>query len=749
MGPLARQEIESSERRLGAFLGVFTPTILTILGVIMYMRTGWLVGHMGLMRALLIVLCANVITLITTFAFSSVATNGRIGAGGAYYIISRSLGLSIGGSVGFPLFFSQVFSVTLYSFGLAESLRIVWPALPMQSVTLAVIIGVGFLSMLGAGLALRTQIPLMALIGISLGAFAVGAGIRAHGQHLPLELPSGAVSFWMGFAVFFPAVTGIMAGLSLSGDLRDPQHAIPRGSLGAVGLGALIYLCVPILLALSATPEELRTDAMIWLKIAPLGSFLILPALWGAIFSSAVGSMLSAPRTLQAMARDGLLPRFFARRSLAAGFAVTMGIALAAVFLGNLNSVAPVVTMFFLTVYGMLNVVAAIETLSGDPSWRPAIRLPWFINLIGGLACIAVMLLINAWVGLLAILAELTLWLFLSRREQAVTWGDARRGIYESLVRWALLRMARRPIYARNWRPHVLIFVPDPERHLDLIRFGNWFSQGRGVVSVVQLVVGDLLHMDEDLAARRADMAELFKREHLVVFPEVNIVHNEFAGITHVAQGYGLAGFGGNTVVLGWPRRRERLVQFLRVMRHLEHMGKSLVIGRIRPRYLYPREGLRRTIHVWWGGLHQNGDLMLLLAYLLTRNDDWRDSDVHVMSIASNELTKSETESYLEKLIASIRIEAFVNVIVKPKDQSIREIIHRESAQAEVVFFGLATPEEGSTVDYADRLEELAGELSTVFFVKNASCFIGKLMKPIEEPVHDADDSESSKEPDA
>ena len=736
MGPLASKGADSTERKLGTFLGVFTPTLLTILGVIMYMRTGWLVGHMGLLRALLIVLCANLITIITTFSFSSVATNGQIGVGGAYYIISRSLGLSIGGSVGFPLFFAQVFSVTLYSFGLAESLRIVWPTLPMQPVALGIIVGVGVLSMFGAQLALRTQIPLMALIGISIGAFAVGAGLKAHGHHIPLELPSGEVSFWMGFAVFFPAVTGIMAGLSLSGDLRDPQHAIPRGSLGAVGLGALVYLCVPILLAISAAPEDLRNDPMIWLKIAPFGALLILPALWGAIFSSAVGSMLSAPRTLQALARDGLLPRFLGRRGLAAGFTVTIGIALAAVFLGDLNKVAPVVTMFFLTVYGMLNIVAAIETLSGDPSWRPAIRLPWFVNLLGGLACIAVMLLINAWAGLLALLAELLLWLFLSRREQAVTWGDARRGIYESLVRWGLLRMARRPIRARNWRPHVLIFVPDPERHLDLIRFGNWFSQGRGVVSVVQLVVGDLLHLEEDLEARRAEMKALFEREQIVVFPEVNVVEDELHGITHVAQGYGLAGFGGNTVVLGWPRRRERLVQFLRVMRRLECMGKSLVIGRIRPRFLYPREGIVRMIHVWWGGLHQNGDLMLLLAYLLTRNDDWRDSEVQVMSIASNDLTKAETESYLRKLIDSIRIEADIRVIVRSKDQSVREIIHRESAAAEVVFFGLATPETGGAADYADRLEDLAGELPTVFFVKNASCFIGELMKAEVETGH-------------
>ena len=143
------------DHKLGTFIGVFTPTILTILGVIMYLRFGWLVGNLGLIRIVFVVVLANTITFITTLAFSAVATNARVGVGGAYFIISRSLGLELGGAIGVPLFLSQTFSVTLYSYGLAESFRIVWPNLPLMPVTLVIVVGVGVLAVTGAERALE------------------------------------------------------------------------------------------------------------------------------------------------------------------------------------------------------------------------------------------------------------------------------------------------------------------------------------------------------------------------------------------------------------------------------------------------------------------------------------------------------------------------------------------------------------------------------------------------------------------
>jgi len=225
-------------------------------------------------------------------------------------------------------------------------------------------------------------------------------------------------------------------------------------------------------------------------------------------------------------------------------------------------------------------------------------------------------------------------------------------------------------------------------------------------------------------------MQKLLKAEGLVLFPELNVVREVVEGIISVAQANGMAGFQSNTVLLGWPKERKRFAEFLQLIRRLEQLKKSLIIGRMQPRYLSPREGVERNIHVWWGGMQHNGDLMLLLAYLLTLNPDWRGARIQIMSIASNELVKAQTERYLMKLLPEIRIQAEQRVFIKPKDKSVRELIHAESSSAEVVLFGLATPKEGEEEAYAQRLEDLACDFPTVFFVKNSSMFVGELLQP-------------------
>jgi potassium/chloride transporter 4/5/6 len=243
--------------KLGTFIGVFTPSVLTILGVILYLRTGWVVGSVGLTGALVIVMIANLVTLATALSVSAVATNMRVGAGGAYYIISRSLGIEVGAAIGIPLFLAQAVSVTLYAYGLAESLSIVWPSVPQRLIAAITVLVVALLAARGAGLALRLQIPIMVAIGVSLTVLGIGV---ARSTPEVIHLSSAfdePPDFWSVFAVFFPAVTGILAGISLSGDLKRPDRAIPRGTIGAVLVGFVVYVLVVVGLALSADPAEL------------------------------------------------------------------------------------------------------------------------------------------------------------------------------------------------------------------------------------------------------------------------------------------------------------------------------------------------------------------------------------------------------------------------------------------------------------------------------------------------------------
>ncbi|MEK6254924.1 MAG: amino acid permease, partial [Gemmatimonadales bacterium] len=388
---------------LGTFGGVFTPSILTILGVIMYLRFGWVVGNVGLSGALLIVTISTLITFLTALSISEIATDQRVRVGGAYYMISRSLGIETGGAVGIPLFFAQALSVALYTIGFAESVKNVFPQVDERLVALLTTVAVAGLALKSARAAIRAQYFIMGAIGVSLISFFLGSAV---GPPDMVTVPLADVpreNFWVVFAVFFPAVTGIMAGVNMSGDLKEPGKAIPKGTMAAVLVGYAIYMILPVFLAMRADQNQLIQEPLIMRRMALWGDAIII-GVWGATLSSAVGSIMGAPRVLQALARDGVLPnslRWLGKGSgpedtPRAGTAVTLGIALGAVAVGNLNLIAPVLTMFFLTTYGVLNISAGLERLLGSPSFRPRFKVPWYLSALGAVGCVSVMFLVNS-----------------------------------------------------------------------------------------------------------------------------------------------------------------------------------------------------------------------------------------------------------------------------------------------------------------------------------------------------------------
>ena len=733
LGP-ERGEGGTSGEGLGTFLGVFTPSVLTILGVILFLRTGWVVGSVGLVPALLIVVLANVITVITALSVSAIATNMPVGAGGAYYILSRSLGLEIGGAIGIPLFLAQTFSVTLYAFGLAESLRFAWPEVPVQPVAALSIVLVSAISARSAGMALKLQLPIMALVALALLSLFLGVPVPFELRALAAGGVPGSPPFWTVFAVFFPAVTGIMAGISLSGDLADPHRSIPRGTLAAVLAGFAVYLLVPVALALSADPATLASDPLVWLRIAVVPA-LVLPGLWGAILSSAAGSILGAPRTLEALAVDGVAPRALGTGSfLGVGRAHLLStvVALAPVALGGLNAVAPVLTMFFLTTYGMVNLVAGLERLARNPSYRPTLKVPWAVSLAGAAACFGVMFLINHLAGIAAFLAEILVYVVLRRRALRASWGDLRYGALMSLARATLLQLRRLPVAPRNWRPNILLFAGDVHRRLDLVQFAAWLNQGRGIVTVNRLLVGPFeelaSHVPEELERLQSELDEA----GITAFAEVEVVQGFESGAVATAQANGIAGIASNTVMFGWSRKQERVAGMLRIMRKLAHLGTSTLICRIAPgRWSVPQP----RIDVWWGGLEHNGDLMLLLAYLLSLNPGWRPSEIIVHSLANDAAMQANTRAALERMLAWSRIPARTEVTLRPPRRPVTEVIHEVSAGADVVFLGLAEPSPGGEDTYARRLAGLVEGLPTTILVRHAGPFAGRLLEEDGQPT--------------
>ncbi len=718
------------EEKLGTFIGVFTPSVLTILGVILFLRTGWMVGNVGLTGALVIVVIANLVTLATAFSVSAVATNMRVGAGGAYYIISRSLGIEVGAAIGIPLFLAQAVSVTLYAYGLAESLSLVWSAAPQRLIAAVTILVVALLAARGAGLALRLQVPIMIAIGLSLVVLAIGV-IRSTPEVLHLtnafDEPSG---FWVVFAVFFPAVTGILAGISLSGDLKRPDRSIPRGTIGAVLVGFVVYVTVVIGLAIAAPPQELVSNNLIWFTIAGGVGFLIFPGLWGAIFSSAVGSVLSAPRTLEAMIADRVLPKWLgtpvrAIHGPGVPLFISLIVALGAVLLGGIDAVAPVLTMFFLTTYGMVNLVAGVENLTADPSYRPTMSVHWAISLAGAAGCFFVMFLINPVALVVAIVIEIGVYLAMRRRALVAPWGDLRRGAMMSLVRSTVIQLRRLPNDPRNWRPNILLFLGDVRRRPDLARFASWLVQDRGILTVCELGVGSLDTFAETVSDRRQQLDADLDDLGIVAFAEVDVVEDFVEGAIAVAQANGIAGIESNTVMFGYSDKLERRASTLQVIERLARIGKSAIICRtINHRWRITA----REIHVWWGGLQNNGDMLALFAHLISLNPEWRDASIRIMSIASSDLMAERNATMLDTVIRAARIPADTEVLVRRGGQRVQDLIRERSAKADVVLMGLRASRPGEELETARRLEQLVEGLPTVIFVRSAGEFRGRLL---------------------
>ncbi len=712
---------------LGTFAGVFTPSILTILGVIMYLRFGWVVGNVGLLGALAIVTLATSITFLTALSISAIATDQKVRTGGAYYMISRSLGIETGGAVGIPLYFALALSVALYTIGFAESLSTTFPQLSERSAALVTTVGVAVLALISAKVALRSQYIVMTAIAISLVSLLFGKPIEATEIELTGAAPRLSEGFWVVFAVFFPAVTGIMAGVNMSGDLENPGRAIPRGTLAAVGVGYVVYMALPIILASRADAVTLIENPLIMRQIAWWGDAILL-GVWGATLSSAVGSILTAPRVLQALARDRVLPRplrFLGRGSGPAdeprlGIVVTLGVALVAVALGDLDLIAPVLTMFFLTTYCVLNIAAGTERLLDSPSFRPQFRVHWVWSLLGAVGCIAVMFLINWIATIVALIVVAAIYIWLEQRGLRAVWGDVGQGVWMAVTRLGLMKLdeATDP---KTWRPHLLILTGAPTRRWHLIEFADAVGHQRSIMTVATVLTrtpADTVGSDRAASLRRTIEDYLDDRavEALVRVVEAP---DAFEGAEHLVEAYGLGSLAPNTVLLGdseEPTTRERYVHMLA---HFYRNRRNAVIVRHRSEHGF---GERRRIDVWWGGLRGNGGLMITLADLLRTSMMWHGTTVNLKMVVADDAAAESARTNLGAVVEGLRIPLELDVIVA-QGRPFEAILQAESRAADLVFLGMKAPGRGATFDaaeyaaYYDGLRARTAGLPTVVFV--------------------------------
>ncbi len=493
--------------KLGTFSGVFTPSILTILGIILFLRLGYVVGSIGLGRAMIIIGLANAISVLTGISLSAIATNLKVKGGGDYYLISRTLGVEFGGAIGIVLFLAQAVSIAFYCIGFGEAVS---PLLPWTGRGLPQVIAVLAVSLLfvfawmGADWATRFQYVVMSIMAAALISFFVGGLLKWDGITLTRNWgsPEPGPGFWFVFAIFFPAVTGFTQGVSMSGDLKDASKSLPSGTLLAVGISMIIYFCAAVLFAATLPAGVLRTDYGSMQRVAVFG-YLVYAGVVGATLSSAMASFLGAPRILQSLAGDRVFPFLlpFAKGSGPTGnprkgVLLAAGIALATIALGKLNVIAPVVSMFFLISYGLLNYATFYEARAASPSFRPTFR--WFnfrLSLLGSLACAGAMLAINLAAGAVAIAILFAVYQYLKRTTGPARWADSRRSYHLQRVRENLLAAAAEPEHPRDWRPQILAFSDDSRRRGQILRFASWLEGGSGVTSAVKILEGEGLKM--------------------------------------------------------------------------------------------------------------------------------------------------------------------------------------------------------------------------------------------------------------
>jgi len=487
----------AGQKKFGFFAGVFTPSILTILGVIMYMRLGWVVGHAGLTGTLVIILIAHVISIATGLSISSIATNKKVGAGGVYYVLSRSLGLPMGGAIGFTLFIATSFSIALYLIGFAENFN---PVLGMGSTindfrvsgTLALLV-LTILVYISTTVAIKSQYFILGAIVLSLFAIFFGDTSFINESTPVINGVSEDVSFALLFGIFFPAVTGFTAGIAMSGDLENPKKDIPVGTMLAIGVGLIVYVILAVFLSISVSEAQLQNNYNVLMDIA-LFAPLVIAGIWGATLSSALGGLLGGPRIFQAMSVDRITPfsKLFAK-----GFGksneprnaliLTIVIAEIGVLIGELDAIARLVSMFYLMAYNFINLSFFLESWANS-DFSPKFKVSKWVGAIGFLATFTVMFQIDPIAMVLAYILLFGMYFYLKRKEMSLSSGDIWGSVWSSVVKTGLRRMDEMDEHQNYWRPNILLFSGGTDKRPHLIEFSQDLGGRTGVISNFDLI---------------------------------------------------------------------------------------------------------------------------------------------------------------------------------------------------------------------------------------------------------------------
>ncbi|MFO7722147.1 MAG: amino acid permease, partial [Bacteroidales bacterium] len=558
---------------------VFFTAISTILGAILFLRFGFAVGTLGFWGVVLIILLGHLVTIPTALAISEIATNKRVEGGGEYFIMSRSFGLNIGATIGIALFFSQAISVAFYVIAFTEAFEFLFDFfnthyglfLPRQVVSVpAMCILAVLIITKGANLGIKALYFVVAILFISLILFFMGKPEHAVISNFNL---AGAEfrnmqDFFIVFAIVFPAFTGMTAGVGLSGDLRRPSRSIPLGTLLATFSGFVIYFFVVYKLALSASAADLTEHQLIMARIAIGGAFVVPLGLAASTISSALGSVMVAPRTLQALAMDEAFPSKRLNRWLARGkekdneprnaSIITVLIAMVFVILGDVNAVATIISMFFMVTYGSLCLISFLNHFGASPSYRPSFRSRWYISLTGFLVAVWVMFKINTPYALLAFALIIIIYLYINHYHRSRAGFDAlfTNAIFQlNRNLQILLQQKKLKDIDKEWRPSAICISKDSFARNAAFIVLNWISYRYGFGTYLHRIKGyysraAALQANEELKA----LVKHYRKVRNHVYVDTIISPSYTSAIAQAIQIPGIAGMENNMVLFEYDR---------------------------------------------------------------------------------------------------------------------------------------------------------------------------------------------------
>lgn len=716
--------------KFGTFSGVFTPSILTILGVIMYLRLPWIVGQAGLFTTIAIIIVAHIISISTGLSVSSIATDKKVKTGGTYYIISRSLGLPIGGTLGLALFVGLSFSVSLYLIGFSESFLGFWgfdvTTNAIRITGTIILIGVTVVSYVSTNLAIKTQYYIMAAIFLSLLSIFFGNHDYSPSQPLLTPIDTSA-PFILLFGIFFPAVTGFEAGVSMSGDLKDPKKSIPRGTIAAIVVGLMVYIGLAFFFSYNVDSELLVNDPKALLKIALIPEIVIL-GIWGATLSSAFGSILGAPRILQSTAIDKITPKVFAkgfgelnepRNALLFAFII----AECGILIGELDVIARIVSMFFITTYGFLNLSAAIEKWASS-DFFPEFRIPIWVSLIGSAACFVVMIQLDFLAMIAATIILGSIFIYLERKELKLKSGDTWGGFWESFVRYGLIKLKNRPKEWRNWRPNIILFSGGSYARPQLLEMSKILAGKLGLVSNFDLIENNSSHLlftKSEQSIGSEDPKEEEERNEEGVFTRRQECRDIYEGMEVIASIYGFSSIEPNTVLMGWARNTKNPGKFAHIIKTFNELDYNSL-------FLNYNEvegfGKKNGIDIWWRGAGNNFSLAMTLSRFIISNEDWRNAEIRLLTIKDQYSHSSVLENPVKDLLKTFRLDATVKIIDNTAGtRSTHEIFREESRKADLTMFGIPPIDENSAGEYIQNINSLLKDVGTTLLVSASSYF--------------------------